>query len=111
MNYKIAVGSRDGKAVTEHFGGCKSFCIITVDEESSTYKFMGFRDIVPPCNGAEHSEDGLEAAAEALSDCRTVLVARIGNGAQLVLERHGIDVLEYYGFIDDALKRIIQYYR
>jgi nitrogen fixation protein NifX len=111
MKYKIAVGSRDGKAVTEHFGGCKRFSIITVDEESSTYKFTEFRDVLPACNGGKHSEDGLEAAAEALSDCRIVLVARIGNGAQLVLERHGIDVLEYYGLIEDALKRIIQYYR
>jgi hypothetical protein len=53
----------------------------------------------------------IEAVAEALSDCRIVLVARIGSGTQLVLERHGIDVLEYYGLIEDALKRIIQYYR
>ena len=111
MKYKIAVGSRDGKAVNEHFGGCSKFTIITVDEESSTYKFTGFINIEPPCNGGEHSDDGLEAAAKALSGCRIVLVARIGIGAQLVLERHGIDVLEYYGLIEDALKRIIQYYR
>ena len=111
MKYNIAIGSRDGKAVTEHFGGCARFVIITVDEESDTYAFAGFREIDPTCKEDGHSDSGLESAAKALEDCRVVLVARIGPGAQLVLEKHGIDVLEYYGLIDDAVKRIIKYYR
>jgi nitrogen fixation protein NifX len=111
MKYNIAIGSRDGKAVTEHFGGCQKFVIVTVDKESDTYSFTGFREIEPPCKNGDHSDDGLENAARALKDCRVVLVSRIGPTAQLILERHGIDVLEYYGLIDDAIKRIIRYYR
>jgi nitrogen fixation protein NifX len=111
MKFKIAVGSRDGKAVNEHFGSCKRFIILTVDEEKATYQFDSYRDVEPPCDGAEHTETGLDKVAKALSDCRIVLVERIGTPAQLALEQYGIDVLEYYGLIEDALKTIIHYYK
>lgn len=111
LTYKIAVGSRDGKAVTEHFGGCGRFLLINVDSEKQTYSFEGFRPVIPPCSGGEHSESGLDEAACALSDCRIVLVGKIGPPAEVALKRRGIDVLEYHGLIEDALKRIMQYYR
>lgn len=111
MIYKIAVASRDGKAVTEHFGGCKQFFIVNIDSEEKNYTFEGFRSVTPPCADGGHSDTVLSAAAEALSDCRIVLVAKIGPPAELVLKRNGIDVLEYHGLIEDALKRIMQYYK
>lgn len=111
VKYKIAIGSRDGKAVTEHFGGCSKFLIVSVDDESTTYKFTGFLDVESPCSEGTHSDDKLDAAAKALDDCRIVLIAKIGPAAQYALERRGIDVLEYHGLIEDALKKIIKYYR
>lgn len=111
MKFKIAVGSRDGKAVNEHFGSCKRFIILVVDADSATYQFDGYRVVEPPCSGAEHTQAGLDRVAGQLSDCRIVLVERIGTPAQLVLEQNGIDVLEYFGLIDDALKTIIHYYK
>jgi predicted Fe-Mo cluster-binding NifX family protein len=111
MCYKIAVGSSDGKLVNEHFGGCGRFLIIEVDSELKSYKFAGFRSAAPPCADGEHSEYSLEAAAEALSDCRIVMVGKIGPPAELALRRRYIDVIEYHGLIEDAMKRILQYYR
>jgi nitrogen fixation protein NifX len=111
MRYKIAVGSLDGKVVTEHFGGCGKFLIINADSDLSSYTCEGFRPVSPPCAGGEHSENGLEIAAETLSDCLIVLVAKIGPPAELALKNRGIDVLQYRGLIDDAMKRILQYYR
>ena len=111
MSYKIAVGSRDGKMVTEHFGGCRRFLILEADSEHQTYTFKEFREVSPPCVEGEHSENGLSAVAQALSDCRLVLVGKIGPGAEVLLDRCGIDVLEYHGPIDDAMKRILQYYK
>lgn len=111
MGYKIAVGSRDGKTVTEHFGGCARFLLIEVDTESKTYSFAGYRDVAPPCSEREHSQSALEQAAAALEDCRIVLVGKIGPPAARTLEEKGIGVLEYHGLIEDAVKRIIQFYR
>jgi nitrogen fixation protein NifX len=111
MHYKIAVASRDGKAVTEHFGGCGRFLIIDVDMDLLNYTFEGFRPVPPPCADGEHSKNGLEIAAEALSDCRIVLVCKIGAPAELALKLRGIDVIEYRGLIEDAMKRILQFYR
>lgn len=111
MIYKIAVASLDGIAVTGHFGGCERFILINVDSEKKNYTFGGFRFVTPPCSGDGHSNSGLNEAAEALSDCQIVLVGKIGPPAEYALKSRGIDVLEYHGLIEDALKRILQYYR
>lgn len=111
MIYKIAAASCDGKVVTDHFGGCERFLLINVDSEKKSYEFEGFRSVTPPCSGGEHSENGLLKAADALSDCRIVLVGKIGPPAEFALKSKGIDVLEYHGLIEDALRRIIQYYK
>jgi predicted Fe-Mo cluster-binding NifX family protein len=108
MKYKIAVGSRDGKVVTEHFGGCEHFAIIDVDPETQNFEFLGFRDVTPPCESGGHNDNRLDAVAQVLSDCRIVLVSRIGSGAEAALTRKGVDVLEYSGLIEDAVKKIIQ---
>lgn len=111
MQYRLAIGSRDGKAVTEHFGGCERFLIIDTDGEKGVWSFKGFRAVTPACVSGDHTENSLNAMAEALSDCQLVLVSKIGPPAELALRRHGVDVLEYHGLIEDAMKRISQYYR
>lgn len=111
MQFKVAVGSRDGKVVNEHFGSCSRFLIFIADPEQHQYRFESFLPVTPPCSAREHSDSGLLEAAETLSECRIVLVSRIGPPAELALTRQGIDVLEYHGLIEDAMKRILQYYR
>lgn len=111
MQYKIAVGSRDGKVVTEHFGGCKKFAVLSFDTRAGTYNFEEFREVTPPCGEGGHTQSGLEAAAEKLSGCKAVLISRIGPGAESLLARKGIDVLVYTGLISDAAEKIIKYYK
>ena len=111
MIYRIAVASRDGKAVTDHFGSCRRFLLIDVDSAAGTYAFAGFRPVTPPCAYGEHTAGGMKEAAEALSDCRIVRVGKIGPPAETALRRRGVDVLEYHGLIEDALRRILQYYK
>jgi nitrogen fixation protein NifX len=111
VKYKIAVGSRDGKVVNEHFGQCQRFIIIVADEDNASYQYCESRDVTPPCDNGDHSEGSLEAVADSISDCQIVLISKIGVNAELLLKSRGIDVLEYHGLIEDALKRILQYYR
>lgn len=111
MKYKIAVGTRDGKVVNEHFGSCVRFTIIEANPITQGFEHLEIRDVNPPCKSGEHHENDLDEVAEILSDCRVVLVSRIGSGAEAVLARKGIDVLEFCGLIDEAVNKIIQYYK
>jgi predicted Fe-Mo cluster-binding NifX family protein len=111
LKYKIAVGTRDGKVVSEHFGSCVRFTIIEADPITQGFEHLEIRDVNPPCKSGEHHENGLDEVAGILSDCRVVLVSRIGPGAEEALTRKGIDVLEYSGWIDEAVNKIIQYYK
>lgn len=112
MQYKIAVASSDGKTVTHHFGSCRKFLILDVDDTGEgTYSPRGFREIEPACNHGEHSQSGLDTMADILSDCLFVLVNCIGPGARAVLQQKGITALEYEGSIDPAVKKITAFYK
>lgn len=111
MSYKVAIASKDGKVITEHFGRCRRFLIADIDPQQNEYRFDGFLDVTPPCNSGEHDDSAFQAIAEALSGCRIVLVNRIGPAAEQILGQYGIDALEYPGLIDDALLRIMKFYK
>jgi predicted Fe-Mo cluster-binding NifX family protein len=109
MSYKIAVASSDGKVVNQHFGKADQFLIFDADDEG--YRFLELRKSTPPCNAFEHDENALEQAAYRLSDCRVLLAARIGPGAQVALEARGIASFAVTELIDTALNKIILYYK
>lgn len=105
-SYRIAVASRDGEIVTDHFGGCPRFLLVGVDA-AGRYQLEGFRDVVPPCLTGAHSAASMADAVEALSDCRIVVARKIGPPAAAALRRRGIAVLEYPGRVEDALRYIL----
>lgn len=108
MGYRIGVASSDGKVVNEHFGRATQFTIIDVDDEQSI-QVVELRKVTPFCQGGNHDEDQLEAAVKNLEDCKYLIVARIGQGAQYALEQHGIEVFELPMLIEDAVKKLIAY--
>ena len=105
MKYKVAVATKDGKVVYEHFGRCGRYSIVEV--EDNYYRFIGFREVEPPCQGGEHTEAALEKAVEILQDCRWIIVGQIGMGAQQVLSEHRILAYVFKGLAEDALLNII----
>ncbi len=105
MKYKVAIATKDGKVIYEHFGHCGRYCIVEV--EGKHYRFTGFREVEPPCQGGEHTEAALEKAAELLQDCRCIIVGQIGMGAQQVLEEHRILAYVFKGLVEEALSNII----
>ncbi len=111
MSYKIAVASTDGKVVNEHFGRCRTYIVLDVDDIGNTYRFESFRKIEPACRDGEHSEQSFGLVLRALSDCRAVLTSRIGSAAERYITSRGLQSLEYGGLIDDAVHKIIQYYK
>jgi nitrogen fixation protein NifX len=111
MEYKIAVGSTDGKVVNEHFGRCRRYLVFNIDEAAGSCEFEGFRVVKPACADGEHEEADFDAIFDALSDCRFVLVSRIGPTADRYMRAKGLVVLENGGFIEDSITKIIKYFK
>jgi predicted Fe-Mo cluster-binding NifX family protein len=100
----IAVASRDGKDINEHFGHAELFYIyevhgdaVTLKEEKRVEKYC----TDDPDHGLR--KPVLMTTAEALKECRAVVCAQIGQAPQMELERLGIDVYAAPGPIRETL--------
>jgi len=104
LSYRIAVASKDGKVVTDHFGHCSNFSIIEADK--GKYHYIGSREVIPPCNGGGHAIEGIYAVLEQLRDCSYIIVNQIGGGAFRILTENQFKVIVHKGFVKDALDDI-----
>lgn len=132
MAYKIAIASIDGINTNEHFGCASSFYIVNVKDDGS-YQQEERREVnasdmeeayesrtkgkncrsfcetqMSGCRG--HSETRIQSKIEAISDCRCLICAKCGSGAQRQLERKAITVFQIELPIEEALNTIIHYY-
>ena len=105
MTYRMAVASSDGKFVNRHFGQAEQFLIFEIAEGNCKYVETRLTD--PLCDDREHSDDRLAGIVKLISDCRAVLVAKIGPGALHRLQSQGIQAHVIPDFIDDALFALI----
>ncbi len=107
-SFKIAVASSDGVVVNKHFGKSKVFRIYTIDKDEEMH-FEEERYVTPVCEGGEHDEDRLDQNFQTISDCKYLLVARIGSEAYLHAERFGIQSYELPGLIEESVDRLIKF--
>ncbi|MDR1262320.1 MAG: hypothetical protein LBK46_02380, partial [Oscillospiraceae bacterium] len=103
-----ALATSDGKIINQHFGRCQAWTI--VEMSGGEPRFVERRDVDAPCGEGGHSDGGLDAAITLLSDCRAVLAARIGPGAEARLKARGLDAFEIGSYVDDALSQLDEYY-
>lgn len=113
-SYKIAIATKDGKVVSEHFGHSKKFCIVSIDQDA--WKVTEVREVEPACTGVgcTYSKDlsnshleAIEKVARVLFDCKFVIVSQIGYGAEQVLKDNLLEVRLHKGFIIDYLNSLI----
>jgi predicted Fe-Mo cluster-binding NifX family protein len=109
MEVRIAVATTDGKVVNQHFGKADRFHIIVADRQNFTFRYEEERKVVPVCQGGDHEDAAMAAAVENLSDCRYVLVSRIGMRARNECEKRGISVFEIPDEIEKAVDRLLKY--
>ena len=111
--YQIAVASSDGIVVNSHFGRADQFLIyqLEIDNENDDWmkKYVELRKVVPVCQGGNHDDNRLQETAKLFSDCKYVLVSRIGQGAAFALEGKGITPMELPGMIDESIEKLIVY--
>lgn len=108
MEYLVAVSSSDGVMIDQHFGRTTEFHIFRV-EDNENFRLVERRVVMPPCREGEHDPSQMAAAVAALSDCKYVLSAQIGRGAQVALQASGMIPLEIMHLIDYAMEKVMIY--
>ena len=74
---KVAFASTDKVHIDDHFGQAENFYVWEIGPDDA--QFSGVIQVKADVEG--HSDDKIEARAEALADCAVVYVAQIGGPA------------------------------
>ena len=106
QKYRTAFASSDGKNVDLHFGKCDRFIIAEIDDEGS-YHVVEERPTFALCQAGD-TDEAMDAAVRAFSDCRFIVVSRIGRWPYATLYAKGIESIEFRGSIEDAVKELPQ---
>jgi nitrogen fixation protein NifB len=90
----IAVATKGGGRINEHFGHAKEFQIYELSTAGA--KFVGHRRVDLYCQGGYGEEDALATIIRAINDCHAVFVAKIGGCPKSDLKAAGIDPVDQY---------------
>jgi nitrogen fixation protein NifB len=96
LKLMIAVATKGGGRVNEHFGHAKEFQVYEVSAAGA--KFVGHRRVDLYCQGGYGEEDALETVIRAINDCAAVFVAKIGGCPKESLIQAGIQPVDDYAF-------------
>lgn len=111
MTYCIAIGTRDGITITEHFGQCGRFQILAVSQEDDSVTFLEDRITAHRDSCGDHQEEAIREKINTLRDCQIVLVRQVGVRSEKLLIHSGIVPLQYQGSISQALVKIKAFYK
>ena len=105
---KLAVASKDGVSISEHFGHAKRFWIYHVGEDSC--ELMEQREVEHYCLGNSSSQSAMSKILQTINDCYAVFVAKIGDGPTEKLAKIGVKSVSYYAYeaIDESLVDYVQ---
>ncbi|NEQ46602.1 MAG: nitrogenase cofactor biosynthesis protein NifB [Leptolyngbya sp. SIOISBB] len=99
----VAVASKGGGLVNQHFGHAKEFMIYEVDAAEA--KFIGHRKIADYCQGGYGEEAALDGILQTIEDCQAILAMKIGPCPQKAIKAAGIEVVEDYGVIEAIARK------
>lgn len=104
----VAVATKGGGLVNQHFGHAKEFQIYEVDANDS--KFVSHRKIDHYCQSGYGEEATLDNIINVISDCKAVLVTKIGHCPQEELRKAGIETVEAYDVIEKVAREFYEQY-
>jgi len=104
----IAVATKGGGRINEHFGHAKEFQVYEVGTAGA--KFVGHRRVDLYCQGGYAEEDSLETVVRAINDCVAVFVARIGGCPRDGLLAAGIEPVDRFA-LEYIEQSAIAYFR
>ena len=111
MKYRVAIGTNDGKNITEHFGTCGRFQILEIYQERDEVVFIEDRITAHQEECRSHLDDNIIEKIKALNDCQIILVKQIGGKSEKLLIHYGFIPLMNSGSIDKAMFKIIKFYK
>jgi nitrogen fixation protein NifB len=89
LTARVAVATRSGGLVDQHFGHAREFLVYDVSREGT--RLAARRSTDAYCTGGEGDDGALAVALRALADCDAVLVSRIGRCPEGQLAAAGIE--------------------
>ncbi|MEM9768612.1 MAG: nitrogenase cofactor biosynthesis protein NifB [Cyanobacteria bacterium P01_D01_bin.71] len=98
----VAVATKGGGLVNQHFGHAKEFMIYEVDALEA--KFVGHRKVADYCQGGYGEEAALEGIINTIADCKAILAAKVGPCPQKELKKVGLTVVEAYDVIETVAR-------
>ncbi|QJW49150.1 nitrogenase cofactor biosynthesis protein NifB [bacterium BFN5] len=107
--YKIAVTTKYGRLVDQHFGHAEEFLIY--QGSKGKFKLIETRKVEKYCHGMEHcseTENMRDLTINTIKDCDAVLTMRIGFQAQKRLLKKGIMSIEFCDTIENGLNYTVQ---
>jgi nitrogen fixation protein NifB len=102
----VAVATKGGGMVNRHFGHAKEFMIYEVNADEA--KFVGHRKIEQYCHGGYGEDNNLDGIIQAISDCKALLVSKIGDCPMKRLRQAGLEVVEAYDVIETVAMKYYQ---
>lgn len=109
--FLVAVASKDGKIINQHFGHAERFLIYKAGSEK--IEFVEERPVNQYCLGMEtydhpFEEDRFMDVVNVIEDCRFVLASKIGPTPETRLRRFGISPVMMYDFIEDGIQKALE---
>lgn len=104
MILKVAIASKTGVAIDEHFGHAKVFRIYRVSND--WVELIENRDVDHYCLGGHGDRSALQKILDTIEDCDAVFVARVGEGPADKLLARGVEPVADHPWeeIEPALK-------
>lgn len=94
----VAVATKGGGIVNQHFGHAKEFQIYEVD--GNGVHFVSHRRVDHYCQGGYGEKATLEGIINTIADCKAVLVSKMGESPKEKLQAAGIQTVEAYDVIE-----------
>ncbi|MGK7913895.1 MAG: nitrogenase cofactor biosynthesis protein NifB [Synechococcus sp.] len=98
----VAVATKGGGLVNQHFGHAREFMIYEVDANDA--KFVGHRKVADYCQGGYGEEAALDGIISTIADCTAILAAKVGPCPQKELKKAGLIVVEAYDAIETVAR-------
>ena len=93
---RLAVASKEGQAISEHFGHARRFAVYEVSPTDC--RLLEEREVEHYCLGNSASQSALAGILETIRDCQAVFVAKIGDGPTEKLRAIGVHAVAGYAW-------------
>ncbi|MBD2499889.1 nitrogenase cofactor biosynthesis protein NifB [Anabaena azotica] len=94
----VAIATKGGGLVNQHFGHAKEFQVYEVDGRE--VRFISHRKVDHYCQGGYGEAATFDNIVKTIADCKAVLVSKIGESPKEKLLQAGIQAVEAYDVIE-----------